>query len=669
MAEREPWEDELVEGLVKAGHDNFSAADSEEAMENIAEPIAKAIKQGGSSGQQQSDWNETDPSKVTFIKNKPNLPSDIPSRQEMNAAIGVETTRATAAEASLQTQINGKASQSALEAESARAQNAESALGTRLTTAESDIDALQQGLADEIEDRGEADRDLQSQIDAISSRSDVVDVVASYAELLAYDTSELGDNDVIKVLEDETQENAISYYRFHLVTDTWSLIGTQGPYYTMSEIDSMLADKQDLLATSATTSSWNDNTPIVTGFTSPNLITRTALSLYNWVKGKLDSVYSAISHTHSVKINGNTKTIAASGGTAVDLGTYLTTHQDISGKADKVSGATNGHFAGLNSSGNLIDSGKKASDFATAAQGTKADTALQSADLSGYHKDYSYCKRIVLNIPANNGVIIRFDAPSSGQRFVQFFIRYGKVSSVVELNVGMIVSTTAVTSCTASILVNVSLASTNNPTDVHYNFDGKAGLFFRDTNASNPKVVEIIAMSNADVDYTTQFYDDATDWPKVSLRAFPRIDLDTLLSGGGIGSTTQPVFVDGTGMVQPCKDSVLYLTKTANYALTASELQNNVIVNRSAITGNSKYMDFYNDRMIEGVKYTFISINSDNTSSYKMRPRAHFTTAGALYGMNRTTNGVAGESVEITMGGSSSVMLIRIGSDFYQFGY
>ena len=128
MAEREPWEDELVEGLVEAGNKNFSAADSEEAMENIADPIAKAIKQGGSSGQQQSDWNETDPSKVTFIKNKPNLPS----RQEMAAAIGVETTRAEAAESALQTQINGKASQSALEAETARAEAAESALGERI---------------------------------------------------------------------------------------------------------------------------------------------------------------------------------------------------------------------------------------------------------------------------------------------------------------------------------------------------------------------------------------------------------------------------------------------------------------------------------------------------------------------------------------------------------
>ena len=35
-------------------------------------------------------------------------------------------------------------------------------------------------------------------------------------------------------------------------------------------------------------------------------------------------------------------------------------------KADKVASATNGNFAGLNASGNLTDSGKKASDFATA---------------------------------------------------------------------------------------------------------------------------------------------------------------------------------------------------------------------------------------------------------------------------------------------------------------
>lgn len=57
--------------------------------------------------------------------------------------------------------------------------------------------------------------------------------------------------------------------------------------------------------------------------------------------------------------------------------TALQTHQDISGKADKVQGATANNFAGLDANGNLIDSGKKASDFATKEQGILADNAVQ----------------------------------------------------------------------------------------------------------------------------------------------------------------------------------------------------------------------------------------------------------------------------------------------------
>ena len=57
-------------------------------------------------------------------------------------------------------------------------------------------------------------------------------------------------------------------------------------------------------------------------------------SLANYyTKSSVDSLLSgksATSHTHSVKINGVTKTIAATGGAAVDLGTYLTSHQSLS---------------------------------------------------------------------------------------------------------------------------------------------------------------------------------------------------------------------------------------------------------------------------------------------------------------------------------------------------
>lgn len=62
---------------------------------------------------------------------------------------------------------------------------------------------------------------------------------------------------------------------------------------------------------------------------------------------------------------------------------------DVSGKADKVAGATNGNFASLDSNGNLTDSGKKASDFATPSDipdvsgfYTKPSGGIPSSDMS-----------------------------------------------------------------------------------------------------------------------------------------------------------------------------------------------------------------------------------------------------------------------------------------------
>lgn len=92
-------------------------------------------------------------------------------------------------------------------------------------------------IATEAETRDAADLDLQGQIDAISSASDVVDVVGTYAELQGYDTSKLSDNDIIKVLTDETHDDAISYYRWDSTTNAFTYIGSQGPFYTKSETD------------------------------------------------------------------------------------------------------------------------------------------------------------------------------------------------------------------------------------------------------------------------------------------------------------------------------------------------------------------------------------------------------------------------------------------------
>jgi hypothetical protein len=74
---------------------------------------------------------------------------------------------------------------------------------------------------------------------------------------------------------------------------------------------------------------------------------------------------------------------------------------DIADKADKVSGATADNFAGLDSNGNLKDSGSKASDFATAAQGTKADSAIQTVKVNGS----------ALTPDANKAVDVTFEIP------------------------------------------------------------------------------------------------------------------------------------------------------------------------------------------------------------------------------------------------------------------
>lgn len=89
---------------------------------------------------------------------------------------------------------------------------------------------------------------LQSQIDAITAASDVFDVVGTYAQLQAYDKSGVPLNDIIKVLQDSTHNNAATYYRLVETSGAteWQYIGQEGPYYTKSEIDTDFALKSEL---------------------------------------------------------------------------------------------------------------------------------------------------------------------------------------------------------------------------------------------------------------------------------------------------------------------------------------------------------------------------------------------------------------------------------------
>lgn len=119
------------------------------------------------------------------------------------------------------------------------ANNAASRANTVADGMSGEIDALKTELEGKISaesaERGKKDTELQGQIDAIESRSDVVDVVADYAALEAYDKGSVTDKDIIKVLADEKHEGATSYYR--IAGGEWTYVGQTGPYYTKAEAD------------------------------------------------------------------------------------------------------------------------------------------------------------------------------------------------------------------------------------------------------------------------------------------------------------------------------------------------------------------------------------------------------------------------------------------------
>lgn len=116
---------------------------------------------------------------------------------------------------------------------------------------DTDTIATKQSVTDEATARENADIGLQGQIDAISASSDVTDIVGTYADLQAYDTTHLKDNDIIKVLQDETHDGETTYYRWSTSTETFTLIGEEGPYYTKAATDTLLAAKQDTLTAGA----------------------------------------------------------------------------------------------------------------------------------------------------------------------------------------------------------------------------------------------------------------------------------------------------------------------------------------------------------------------------------------------------------------------------------
>lgn len=181
---------------------------------------------------------------------------------------------------------------------------------TDAKNSESDIRRLERAIAQEEADRKDADRGLAGditnerdarqgadteiwrEINTIEAASDVVDVVGTYADLQNYDTSKLHDNDLIKVLQDSTHDDAITYYRWSTSAETFSYVGAEGPYYTTSETDTLLNAKQDTMVAGSNIQIAADGKTISATDTTYSAGTNVSISPQNVISA-VDTRYSA----------------------------------------------------------------------------------------------------------------------------------------------------------------------------------------------------------------------------------------------------------------------------------------------------------------------------------------------------------------------------------------
>lgn len=221
---------------------------------NIDGELRKQFEVSGGS-RTQSDWAENDPSKPEYIKNKPTIPTST-SELTNDGGDGEHPFADSTDIANVNARIDGVEGDidtidgniTTLADGLNQAEQGIQSIENRVDTAETDIENLEgsvnqvaDDLATETTNRTNAVNGLQNQIDAMTSRTDVVDVVGTYAQLQAYVTTALGDNDIVKVLVDETRQDAISYYRWHTATSSWSYVGSQGPFYTKAEANTTFA--------------------------------------------------------------------------------------------------------------------------------------------------------------------------------------------------------------------------------------------------------------------------------------------------------------------------------------------------------------------------------------------------------------------------------------------
>lgn len=316
----------------------------------------------------QSDWNEASPSSPSYIKNKPNLGIYATTSQlnttanQLQQNINQEENRAKAAEQSNATAIGNEALarsgadatlQNNIDAEALARRNADTTLQGHIDAEETRAKAAEKQNADDID---------ALEIRMGTAETDI-DTIESKIPAQASAQNQLADKDFVN--SSISTSTATFRGTYNEVTDlSLTTEATQEQIAAALGSHIIVADNNDYVFVQIPTST-----------STPTQIASVQRYKYNgsiW-QFEYELNNSGFTADQWAAVNsGITSGLVAKLG---DLPTDAELTQLLNGKADKVLNATSGNLAGLEGNGNLTDSGKKPADFATAAQGVKADNA------------------------------------------------------------------------------------------------------------------------------------------------------------------------------------------------------------------------------------------------------------------------------------------------------
>lgn len=155
-----------------------------------------------------------------------------------------------------------------------------------------DLHEITAAIANRAGKAADTVRSLEQEVERLENNPDVVDIVATYADLQDYDTSQLTDKDIIRVLQDETHNDDSTYYRWSATAQSWTYIGESKQYTDFVGTDGTTAGTAGLVPAPATTDAgkflkadgtWDDagsavNVVQTTGTSTTNVMSQNATS-------------------------------------------------------------------------------------------------------------------------------------------------------------------------------------------------------------------------------------------------------------------------------------------------------------------------------------------------------------------------------------------------------